>query len=602
MNKLLSLFKSDTWVRPYLTQYKKALRYSLGLGILTMFFACALMFTSGYLISISAEWPDLGVYALFGVLGFVQIFGIGKPFLGYFERLASHDWVLHTTSKLRLRLYSALESNGVFWNTTKQAGEALGFLSEDIAHIQNLYLRTVFPSIIAIVLWIAVSLLFGFFSPVFGLGIAIIIGTLVFLLPVVSALTNRARILRQKEITTQLYTQTYDNTLGITDWILSRRKEAFINAVETLDKETTILDKQQQAFSRKRDFLVHTLFILCAAAILIWSAVYFGYANQPGAQISAIGRPADWIAAFVLGFFPLLEAFIPLSDGLSEAYTHFDSIKRLNNLENPDNCPNQNSAYFSDTKTSATSQTLTLDTVSFSYPKSTKTLLDSISLTVTPGEKVAILGPSGTGKTTLASLIRGDLIPTKGQILLGDTPISQLQHEISRHIVVINQKPYLFNQTLFENLSLGNPEITEAQALEALYQVELGSLVETLPLGIHTMVDEAGLSLSGGEAHRVALARVLLTHAPLIILDEPTLGLDPLTERNLLMTMFATLEGRTVITITHHLIGCESMDRVLFLDKGKVALDGSPEQLYKTNTHYRALFEMDNGWITSSEE
>ena len=131
--------------RPFLGQYRKALFASLGLGIAAFLFAVGLMFVSGYLVGDAAEQPLQGLFSLLVPLGFVQVFGIGKPFLSYYERLTSHDWVLRISSSLRAKLFGSVEKGGVFWGATHRIGDALGLLADDIDHIQNLYLRTVFP-------------------------------------------------------------------------------------------------------------------------------------------------------------------------------------------------------------------------------------------------------------------------------------------------------------------------------------------------------------------------------------------------------------------------------------------------------------------------
>ena len=121
-------------------------------------------------------------------------------------------------------------------------------------------------------------------------------------------------------------------------------------------------------------------------------------------------------------------------------------------------------------------------------------------------------------------------------------------------------------------------------------------MIERLPDGLLTLVDEAGMRFSGGERHRIALARVLLQNTPLILLDEPTVGLDPATERALLSTILRTTQGKTLIMITHHLQGVTDMDRVVFIEDGRVSLSGSPAELERTSEHYRRLLAFDRGY------
>ena len=238
---------------------------------------------------------------------------------------------------------------------------------------------------------------------------------------------------------------------------------------------------------------------------------------------------------------------------------------------------------------------IVLSGVRFSYPQGKGEVLRGIDLSVEPGEKVAVLGPSAAGKSTLLGLLRGDLAPTGGTVRLGGLDPASIGAEMPRYVGVIPQETYLFNTTLLENLRVASPEASEEQVRAALEAVGLGTLLKRLPQGLQTMVDEAGLRFSGGERHRVALARVLLQDTPVVLLDEPTVGLDPVTEASLLRGVFEVLEGKTVVMVTHHLMGVESMDRVVFIEEGRVALEGPPARLEATSERYRRLLAMDRG-------
>ena len=145
---LLQELKKDTWVKPFLKKYKKTLVLAIFLGILTFFCAGALMFNSGYLISRSATRPE-NILLVYVPIVLTRAFGVGRPVFHYLERLTSHNWVFKMTSDLRVKLYKALEKDAVFFKSKYQLGDVLGLLSEDINHIQNLYLRTIFPTFVA---------------------------------------------------------------------------------------------------------------------------------------------------------------------------------------------------------------------------------------------------------------------------------------------------------------------------------------------------------------------------------------------------------------------------------------------------------------------
>ena len=216
--------------------------------------------------------------------------------------------------------------------------------------------------------------------------------------------------------------------------------------------------------------------------------------------------------------------------------------------------------------------------------------------TLVPARGLTVLtGETGAGKSTLASLVRGDIRPDAGGVTLGGSPTADLGDEAAKWIGVIQQRTYLFNMTLRDNLRIGREDATDDEVWDALGREGLRSMAERLPNGLDTLVDEAGLRFSGGERHRVALARVLLQDVPVVILDEPTVGLDPITERALLDDLFEALAGKTVIMITHHLAGVDAMDRVVFVEDGRIALDGAPDELACTSERYRRLLAFDRG-------
>lgn len=590
--------RMDRWVKPFFKQYRGSLILALFLGVMTFVFASALMFNSGYLISKAAE--ALGnIVVIHLPVAFARIFGIGKPVLHYFERLTSHDWILRMTSSLRLKLYNVLEKEAVFLRQRYRTGDILGLLAEDIGHIQNLYLRSIFPFIISWTLYVLIVALLGFFSVWFALAMLLLLGAVVIVVPLVSALVNGARQARRKAMKNELYEQLTDNVLGVSDWIIAGRGKEYAHAYRAAEEAAREIDVKMNRSARKRDMVLQVLYAGIVVALLLWSGTLFG---------GAYAGPANWIAAFVLGFFPLIDAFSPLSGAAVEMNTHRDSIDRLNELpEEGDEGQSASGASHDTTAQTArassakpgaeASLALSIKQLAFRYPDTSHNVLDGLDLTIAPGEKLAILGRSGSGKSTLAALIRGDLVPTSGSVLLNGTATCTLGSRITDYIGVIQQQTYLFNATLAENLRIGNPGATDEELWHALDNVGLSELVRRLPRGLETLVDEAGLRFSGGERHRIALARVLLHHVPIVILDEPTVGLDPLTERALLNTVFETLKDKTVLMITHHLQGISLIDRVVFIEGGRLKLCGTPEELSRSNAYYQQLQAFDRGIV-----
>lgn len=634
--------ENDTWVRPYFSAYRKELFQALLLGVAMFAFAALLMFASGYLISRCAERPEGGIFVVLWPVAFVQIFGLGKPILRYFERLVSHDWVFRMTSDLRLRLYGALQSQAMRLKATHRIGDFLGLVAEDIGHLQNLYLRTIFPVVIGWLLLAGVAIFFGIFDALFGLAILVILLVVAVGLPLVSVRVNRTRIEREKACKNALYSDLTDNVLGSTDWVFSGRGESYIEQVKQAAEERHALASALSAYYRRGDLISLVFLTLGAVLVFVWAGQHFGGAGLPR---------ADWIAAFVLGYFPLVEAFLPITQAATQANTYRDSAVRLNEYPRFSNEELGIEAAMLDTKSavkfaiddlmnqgdrsdvltssetvdaaaSADAQATYPPTMSASgvagVPSTEITpvsievcdlhfahdsnheVLSGINLTIAPGEKVAILGRSGSGKSTLASLIRGDLIPNTGSVLVDGTPAHAMEEAMPHTLGVVQQSAYLFNRTLRENLCIGNEDATDEEIWAALDAVELTTMVRALPASLDTMVDEAGTRFSGGERHRIALARVLLCHVGAILLDEPTVGLDPITESALLETLFKIAHDKTLVMITHHLQDIERFDRVIFIEDGKVEMDGSPVQLQETSERFRGLRQFDFGISVSS--
>lgn len=572
------LWRRDTWIKPFFRQYRRALLLALALGLATFVFAAALMFTSGYLIS--GAPLVVSVLVLNVPLGLVRLFGVGKPILNYFERLASHDWVLRMTSSLRLRLYRSVESEAMAFGSKRSTGDVLGLLAQDVGHIQNLYLRTLFPLALGGILYLALVVCTGVLSFQLGLAILVLTGLAAVAAPLISVLANAAREARRKQQRARLYDTLSDNVLGVADWMFAQRGADYLAAHEDAQRALRAEQRRIERFNRVRDLALQLVFGAIVVVLLAWAGTRFGGLPDGG---------ANWVAAFALGFFPLIEVFAPLSSAAQEAGAYRDSIERLNDLPDPDavshaSCP-------------ALQEPLDIQIrdVQFRYEGEAEDTLRGFSLRIPFGQKIAVLGRSGAGKSTLASIIRGDLVPQQGSAMLGGVPSAALGDGMARYLGVIQQRTYLFNATLLENLRIGNPDATEAEVREALVRVGLGELLDRLPQGLNTMVDEAGKRFSGGERHRIALARVLLQGAPIVILDEPFAALDPITERELLDTLLDVFADRTLILITHHLQGVSKFDRVVFIADGAVSLDGTPADLERESAYYRRLLALDRG-------
>jgi len=577
MKGFFATFKHDHWVMPYLRRYRKLLALVLFLGFMTFFCGGALMFNSGYLISRAATHP-YKILMIYVPIVLARAFGIGRPAFRYAERLTSHNWVLRIVSDFRKRLYQAVEKQAVAIRQTHQTGDVLSILAEDIDHIENLYLRTVFPLVIGWLLYLFVVIGIGYFNWAFGLLMLLLLGVIVIFMPLLSVTVNGRREFQARQVQRNFYTKLTDSVLGLGDWLISGRRTAFLAQQDQPIDEIATLRRADHHFQWWRNFAIQVVFGAAVVLIVWWAGLTFTH-NQ---------AEANWVAAFGLALFPTVEPFSSMSQGVSEWPVYKDSIERVNRLD--ENEPEQ-----APQTTINGAPTLQLDHVAFTYPGAERQVIDDLSLELHPGEKLALLGPSGTGKSTLLKLILGDETPASGQVTLNGVPIAQLQQQRAQLFGVLDQQPYLFDTTVMNNVRLGNLNATDADVHAAVKAVELDDLIGRLPQGYDTEVQEAGSRFSGGERQRLSLARILLQDAPIIILDEPTVSLDPITEQHLLDTVFSVLHDKTIIWVTHHLAGINHVDQVRFIENGRFDMQGTPAELYRDNARFRALYDLDRG-------
>ena len=582
MKKILSPITiiKDSWIRPFLSENKWLLALVLILGVGTFFSAGALMFTSGYLISESATLPE-NILMIYVPIVLVRLFGVSRPAFRYAERLSGHSMVLKILSRMRVRLYKALEPNALDFKSRFKTGDLLGVLADDIEHLQDVYIKTIFPSVISLLLYVMIIIGLGLFSIPFALLMLLLLFVLVILFPLISLLATQARQAKMKDARNGLYQTLTDAVMGAGDWMISGRQEDFVRRYENDEKNVDEIENQIGRFQRYRNLGFHVIILTCIIAMTCWIA----------ASVEAGAFEPSWIAAFVLVVFPLIDAFAPLSDAVSQIPSYQSSLDRMNDLQEQIEDPKTRQEEMRELK-EETSLPIRFDQVTFSYSEEAATVLKGLSLSIKRGEKIALLGKSGSGKSTMAKLILAAYEPQKGGISIGGKDVKQLG-ELSSLVAVLQQKPHLFDTTVMNNIRLGNPGATDEEVIIAAKQVQMHDYITSLPEGYETRMHELGSRFSGGERQRIALARILLQNAPIAILDEPTVGLDALTEKQLLKTIFETLQSKTVIWITHHLAGAETMDRIIFLEDGTIKMDGSHNELMETEEAYRNLYRLD---------
>ena len=579
------------WLRSLAGRFSRQIALALLLGLAAYGCAALLMFAAGFLISKTAD-PATTLFMVMTPVACVQLFGLGRPLARYFERLVSHDWVMKVTSLLQLRLFRAARRLQAAGRGGSPLGTYLAVLTDDIGHLQDLFLRVVFPAAMALLLYAGACLLCGWFSVALLLLMLLCGAACVFLLPYLALAITRDPIAKEHRERAGEYAQLTDDVLGIADYQLAGR------AAEVCSRHRAAAERLDGlgARIRRRVRLVQLASVLAmggiCAAMLAWCGSAWGG-----------GPEADFIAAFVLGFFPLAEVLMLLPASVSEAAGHRQAIASLDAFfgESASAGPARSQAVEQATDgqppRAAASPGIAVEVrdLRFAYPGAKDAALQGISLSIESGAKVAVLGRSGSGKSTLLSTIGGAIAPDSGSVALGPAePAADGSGNSPQPApAMLDQKPYLFDRTLRQNLALGCAHAADDAMMGALEAVGLGAKTASLAQGLDTPIGETGTGFSGGEAHRVALARVLLARCPLVLLDEPFNALDPETEDALIDTLLRCFADDTLIVATHHLARIDLFDRVILIEDGRVALDGTPAQLRRDSAHFRRLLAFD---------
>jgi ATP-binding cassette subfamily B protein/subfamily B ATP-binding cassette protein MsbA len=228
--------------------------------------------------------------------------------------------------------------------------------------------------------------------------------------------------------------------------------------------------------------------------------------------------------------------------------------------------------------------------VSFGYDAAHPVLRD-IDFTIEPGQSVAFVGGTGTGKSTLLSLVPRFYDPTSGSVSLDGRDLRGVTKKSLRsHIGIVLQDTLLFSTTVRENIAYGKPGATEAEIVEAARKAQALDFIERMPQGFNSPVGERGGHLSVGQRQRIGIARAFLKNAPILLLDEPTSALDPSTESAIMETILELMRGRTTLIITHRLTTVHGLGRILVLKDGRIVEDGSGPELIQRGGVYAGLY------------
>lgn len=575
LRRLIALF------RPY----RNWMLWGALAALATLLANVALMAASGWFIAQMALVGLAGaVMDYFTPAAFIRGMAIARTAGRYIERLVTHEATFRLLQALRVWFYAHLEPLAPARLQELRSADLSSRILSDIDALNHLYLRVLVPVGVALVGGGAIVAAMALFSG------RVALSALLFLLlaggavPLLTLRLGHAPGRRLVTLRAQLRSAAVDGLQGLGELRIYGGAQQQAQRLGALS-EAMIAEQRQLS---RASGLSQGLLGLCAN-LAMWSTLLLAIPLVSAAAITPAQLPM--LALFVLASFeavlPLPLALQMLGETLAAARRVFAILDARPQIDEPADLP----------VPQWTQPEVRIDGLRLRYPTAAAAAawaLDGLSLTLAPGERVALVGPSGAGKSTLVQVLLRFWEYQEGSVRIGGHDLRAWPAQALRaHIAVVSQDTYLFNTTIRDNLMLAKPQATDEEVVAACKAAQLHDFIVSLPDGYDTWVGEAGMRLSGGQARRVAIARALLRNAPLLILDEPTEGLDALTERDLLRDIARLMQGRTVLLISHRIAALPAaVDRVLVIEAGRMVESGTPaELLARRDGAFRALHD-----------
>jgi ATP-binding cassette, subfamily C, bacterial CydCD len=558
---------------------------SVLLGVLTIGSNVGLMGTSAFLISSAALHPELGTLQI-AIVG-VRFFGISRGVFRYVERLTSHNVTFRLLARLRTWFYRALEPLAPSRLMQYRSGDLLARIVTDVDTLENFYVRVVSPPLEAVLVAAGMAIFFGRYAGVLAWTYLVFILLLGLGVPLLSARLSRRAGAELISRRASLQARLVDGIQGLADLLAFGRGSDYLECLQGEGRFYAGAQRRLAVLSGLSNGLTVLLVNLGMLAVLVVSIPLVGNGRIPGVMLAVLALAA------IAGF----EAVMPLPLAAQTLSSNRQAAKRL--FEIVDAEPAVIDTVGAKIESGTLVFPLSLSALSFTYPGQSQLALQDISFQLDPGKRIAIVGPSGAGKSTLANLLLRFWDYSHGQIRLDGRDLHEYSQEHVRHLFsFVSQRTYFFNDTIRQNLLLARPAASQSEIQSAAQRAQIHVFIDGLPHGYETFIGERGYRLSGGERQRVALARAFLKDAPIFLLDEPTANLDTLNERRILDTLFQMTIGRSLLLITHRLVGLENMDEILVFYHGMVVERGTHADLLAGGGLYRRMWELQNRILT----
>ncbi|MEU1087381.1 thiol reductant ABC exporter subunit CydD [Streptomyces sp. NPDC005892] len=558
---------------------RRRLALALLLGSLALGSSVGLMAVSGWLISRASEEPPV-LYLMIAVTA-TRAFGLGRAFFRYAERLVSHDTVLQLLAELRVAVYRGLERVAPAGLRATRRGDLLSRLVADVDELQDYWLRWLLPAGTAVAVGVASAGFLGMLLPEAGVVLAVGLLLAGVGVPSVSGAVAARAERRLAPARADLAVRVTDLLGGTAELTVAGALPSRTARVREADGVLTRIAARAASATALGGGLSSLLcgLTVVASALVALPAVRSG--RLGGLELAVVLLTP--LAAFeAVNGMPLAVQYRRRARRSAErVYEVLDAPVPVREPDEPAPAP-------------ATPFPLEVRGLTARYPEASRPALDAVDLTLERGRRIAVVGPSGAGKTTLAQVLLRFLDAERGTYRLGGTDASALDGDTVRtYVGLCAQDAHVFDSSVRENLRLARTGATEGELRDALAGARLLDWADSLPDGLDTLVGEHGARLSGGQRQRLALARALLADFPVLVLDEPAEHLDIATADALTEDLLDVTRGRTTVLITHRLAGLDAVDEIVVLDGGRVVQRGSHAELAAVDGPLRRMLERE---------
>ncbi|MFJ6832718.1 thiol reductant ABC exporter subunit CydD [Streptomyces sp. NPDC091209] len=566
-------------VRAMAVPRRGPLALALLLGSLALGSAVGLMATSGWLISRASQQPPV-LYLMVAVTA-TRTFGIGRAVFRYAERLVSHDAVLRMLADTRVAVYRRLERLAPAGLRTTRRGDLLSRLVADVDALQDYWLRWLLPAGTAVLVSAASVGFTAWLLPEAGAALAVGLLAAGLGVPLVTGAVARRAERRLAPARGELATQVADLLTGTAELTVAGALPARTAETRRADAVLTRIASRAATATALGDGLTALVSGLTVAATALVGAQAVADGRLHGVLMAVVVLTP--LAAFeaVMGLPLAVQYRQRVRKSAERVYEVLDATDPVREPEQPRPAP-------------ASPFPLRVAGLRARHAGQDRDALAGLDLTLEEGRRVAVVGTSGAGKTTLAQVLLRFLDTEAGTYTLGGADAYGMDGDAVRRLVgLCAQDAHLFDSTVRENLLLARKDATETALRDALDRARLLGWVDGLPDGLDTLIGEHGARLSGGQRQRLALARALLADFPVLVLDEPAEHLDLPTADALTADLLAATQGRTTLLITHRLAGLDAVDEVIVLAQGRVIQRGAFAELSAVEGPLREMVERE---------